>query len=113
MSERSWTLLPGSRPGRWSVGLIGVMPILFILGLSFSSSIYESVPAGSNLLADIAARPLLTISMLAGMAAGAAGLMTGLIAIFKRRERAILVYLSTVIGGLVTFFLVSLFIFPE
>ena len=113
MSERSWRVMPGNRLGRWSVGLIAVMPFLFVIGLSFSSSLYESVPAGRTLLADIAARPFLTLSMLAGMVAGTAGFITGLLAIVKQKENALLVYVSTAIGGLLTLFLVGLLVFPQ
>ena len=113
MSERSWRVMPGNRLGRWSVGLIAVMPFLFVIGLSFSSSLDESVPAGRTLLADIAARPFLTLSMLAGMVAGTAGFITGLLAIVKQKENALLVYVSTAIGGLLTLFLVGLLVFPQ
>ena len=113
MSERSWRVMPGNRLGRWSVGLIAVMPILFVIGLSFSSSLYESVPAGRTLLEDITDRPFLTLSMLAGMAAGISGFITGLLAIVKQKENALLVYVSTAIGGLLTLFLVSLLAFPQ
>lgn len=113
MSARSLRIMPENRLGRWSVGLIVVMPFLFAIGLSTSSSLYESVTAGPTLLADIAVRPLVTIPMLAGMAAGMAGFITGLLAILKQKEKAILVFVSTAIGGIVTFFLVSLLIFPE
>jgi thiamine transporter ThiT len=113
MSERSWRVMPGNRLGRWSVGLIIVMPILFVIGTSFASSLYETVPAGRNLLADITARPLLTLTMLAGVAAGISGFITGLLAIIKKKEKAFLVYLSTLLGGLLTLYLVSLLVFPE
>lgn len=113
MSERSWRFMPGCRPGRWSVGLIVVMPILFVIGTSISSSLYETVPAGGNLLADIAARPFLALSMLVGMAAGISGFITGFLAIVKQKENAILVFASTAIGGLLTLFLIGLLAFPQ
>ena len=113
MSERSWRLIPGTSLGRWSVGLIAVMPILFVIGSSFSGSLYETVPAGRTILADIAARPFLALSMLAGMAAGITGFITGLLAIVKQKQNAPLVYVSTVIGGLLTLFLISELTFPH
>ena len=112
MSERSWRLMPGTSVGRWSVGLIAVMPILFVIGSSFSRSLYESVPAGRTILADIAERPILALSMLAGMAAGISGLITGLLAIVKQEENALLVYISTVVGVLLTLFLIGELAFP-
>jgi hypothetical protein len=113
MSERSWRLLPGTALGTWTVGLIVAMPILFVIGSSLSDSLYESIPAGRTILADVAARPYLALTMLAGMAAGIAAFAVGLLAIFKHRERALLVYLSTVIGGLLTLFLVGELAYPH
>jgi hypothetical protein len=105
--------MPGNKLGRWSVGLIVVMPILFVVGSSFSGSIYESVPAGGTIPADLAARPYLVLTMLAGMATGILGFITGLLAIVKQKENALLVYISTVIGGLLTLYLISELVFPH
>ena len=113
MSERSWRLMPGNKLGRWSVGFIAVMPILFVIGSSFTSSLYESVTAGPTILADIASRPLLALTMLAGMAAGILGFITGLLAIVKQKENALLVYVSTVIGGLLILYLAGELAFPH
>ena len=113
MSERSWRLIPRTTPGRWSVGLIVVMPILFVIGFSLSGSLYESVPAGGTIPADIAARPFLALTMLAGMATGILGFITGLLAIVKQKEKALLVYISTVIGGLLILYLIAELAFPN
>ena len=113
MPERSWKMLPNSKAGKWSLGLIILMPILLFIGTSLIAPIYNSVPAGSNLLADLVSRPFLTLFMLAGMAAGISSFITGLVTILKKKEKALLVYISTIIGGLVTFFLISLMLFPE
>ena len=113
MSEKSWRLMPRTKPGGWSVGLIILMPILFVIGTSLSGSLYESVPAGGTILADISARPFLALTMLAGMAAGISGFITGLLAIVKQKEKALLVYASTVIGGLFVLYLIAEFAFPH
>ena len=113
MSERSWKVIPKNKLGRWSVGLIAVMPVLFGIGSSLSSSLYESVSAGRTILADIAARPLLALTMCAGMGCGISGFITGLAAIAKQKEKAILVYISTVIGGLLMLYLVVDLTFPH
>ena len=113
MSERSWRFMPGKKLGRWSVGLIALMPILFVIGSSFTRSLYESVTAGPTILADIASRPLLALTMLAGMAAGILGFITGLLAIVKQKESALLVYVSTVIGGLLILYLAGELAFPH
>ena len=113
MSERSWRLLPGTVQGTWAVGLIMAMPFLFIIGSSSSNSLYPLVPAGRTITADIAARPVLALTMLAGMVAGIAAFVVGLFAIVKYKENAIMVYVSTVIGGLLLLFLVGEVAFPH
>ena len=113
MSERSWRLMPRTTLGTWTVGLFAAMPILFVIGSSFSSSLYESVPAGRTILADVAARPFLALTMLAGMVAGISAFIVGLLVIVKKKENAILVYVATVIGGLLTLFLVGELAFPH
>ena len=113
MSERSWRLMPRTTPGTWTVGLIAVMPILFVIGSSMSSSLYESVPSGRTILADVTARPLLALTMIAGMVSGISALIVGLFAIIKQKENALLVYVSTLIGGLLILFLIGELAFPH
>jgi hypothetical protein len=113
MAERSFRFKPSTAIGGWSIGLIVVVPILFTLGSSLTDTLYASVSAGSTILADIAARPFLALSMLAGMAAGVAGFITGLVALIKHKEKALLVYLSTVIGGILTLYLIAELAFPH
>lgn len=113
MRQRSWNIFPQTMPGKWSVGLSIAMPLLFITGTSFTHALYPSVPAGDTILADIAARPALALTMLAGMASGVASFITGLLAIVTRKERAVLLYISTVIGALLILFLVGEILAPH
>ena len=113
MSKQPWSILPKTGLGQWSVGLIIAMPLLFIIGTSFATFLYPSVPAGGTIVADIAARPALALTMLAGMAAGISAFITGLLAIIRRKERAWLVYLSGAIGALLLFFLAAELLFPH
>jgi hypothetical protein len=99
--------------GKWSIGLIVAMVLLFILGSSFTNSIYKSIPAGRTILADIIARPALALTMLAGMVAGISAFITGLLAIIRQKERALLVYISSSIGALLVLFLVGEILFPH
>jgi hypothetical protein len=103
--RQTWGIMPRTALGKWSVGLILAMPVLFVIGKLFMSSLYESVPSGETIPADIVARPALALSMLAGMAAGVSAFVAGLLAIVRRKENALLVYVSTVIGALVLLFL--------
>jgi hypothetical protein len=113
MTKQPWRITPKTTFGRWSVGLIVAMPILFVIGLSFTNSIYKSVPAGGTILVDISARPALALTMLAGMVAGVSAFVAGLLAVVRHKEKALLVYVSTVIGALLTLFLVGEVAFPH
>jgi hypothetical protein len=58
-------------------------------------------------------RPALALTMLVGMASGISAFATGLLAIIRQKENALLVYISTVIGALLLLFLTGEFIFPQ
>ncbi len=105
--------MPKTNQGKWSVGLVLAMFILFVIGMSLPNTLYNSVPAGETILKDISARPALAISMLIGFGAGISALITGLISIIKHGERAILVYLSTLLGAALTLFVIAELIFPH
>ncbi|MCA9999100.1 MAG: hypothetical protein KDE56_25225 [Anaerolineales bacterium] len=113
MTKQFWGIVPKTILGKWSVGLIVVMPILFVIGTSFTNSLYAAVPASGTILADIAARPALALTMLAGMAAGITAFIVGLLALVRQKERALLVYASTVVGALLLVFLAGEFISPH
>ena len=108
-----FSFIPKTKLGKWSVGLAAAMPVLFFIGMSFTTLLYESVPAGSTILKDIALRPALALTMLSGMVSGISAFVTGLIAIIRQKERAILVYGATLIGALLIIFLLGEFISPH
>lgn len=93
--------------------LIIAMPILFAIGSSFRDTLYESVSSGDTILEDISKRPALSLTMLLGMAAGVCAFAVGLFAILKKKERAILVYASTVLGALLILFLFGEIVFSH
>jgi len=113
MTSQSLKITPKTTLGKWSVGLIIAMPILFIIGTSFTNSFYKSIPAGETILADIVARPALALTMLAGMGAGVSAFITGLLAVSRKKEEALLTYASTTIGALLMLFLIGEIIFPH
>jgi len=113
MKKRSWSITPKTTLGIWSVGLIIAMPILFIIGTSFTNTLYESVPAGQTIMDDIAGRPALALTMLAGMVAGISAFIIGFLAIIRKKENTLLVYISTVLGALLVLFLAGEIIFPH
>lgn len=113
MQNLPWRIVPKTTLGKWSTGLIVAMPLLFLIGASLTNSLYKSIPAGESIWADISARPALALNMLAGMAAGILALITGLLAIIKQKENALLVYASTVIGALLLLFLAGEILSPH
>ena len=113
MTKQPWRITPKTTLGKWSVGFIVAMPLLFIIGTSFTNSLYKSVPAGGTILADIFARPALALTMLAGMVAGILAFIVGLLAIVRQKENALLVYVSSSIGALLVLFLAGEILFPH
>jgi len=113
MTKQPWSISPRTILGKWSIGLIVVMPILFFIGTLFTNSVYKSIPAGGTILADIAMRPTLVLTMLAGMTAGISAFITGLLAIIRQKENALLVYISSTIGALLLVFLAAEILFPH
>lgn len=90
-------LTPISQLGKWSIVLIIAMPMFFILG-TLSVNLYEGVSAGSTILMDIIARPVLALSMLAGFVCGVLAFFTGLFSIVKKKDHSIFVFVSALIG---------------
>ncbi len=113
MSQRLWSVTPKTSGGWWSIILIIVMPLLFFAASSFALPLYQSIPGGDTIPADLAARPAFALTMLAGLIAGILAFVTGLLAILRRQERALLVYASTVIGALVVLLLLGDILFPD
>jgi hypothetical protein len=105
--------MPKSNLGKWSLGLIIAMPLLLLIGTSFTTTLYESVPSGDTILADIGNRPALAITMLIGFASGISAFITGLTAIINRKDRSIMVYAATVLGAGLILFLIAEFLFPH
>ena len=113
MTNQAWRMVPITTLGKWSVVLIIAMPLLFLVGGSFTNLLYNNVVAGNTIIEDITARPALALTMLAGMAAGISAFTTGLLAIFQKREKALLVYVASIIGALLILFLVGEIVLPH
>lgn len=113
MLKQPLRMLPNTTLGKWSLGLIIAMPILFVIGTSFTDTIYQSVPSGDTIMKDIAARPALALTMLSGMVAGISAFITGLLAILRKKDHALMVYIATVVGGFLIIFLAGEVLFPH
>jgi len=99
-------VLPKSVLGKFSVGFILLAPLLFQIGNSFVTMLYDSVPSGDTIFQDLQGRPLLVIAMLLGNLSAILSFLFGILGVIKKRERALLVYISTVLGGLFTIFII-------
>lgn len=99
--------MPKTTLGKLSIGLIVIVPLLFLLGRLFMNMFYESVSSGDTILEDITKRPALALPMLSGMVSGVSAFIVGLIVIIRNRERSLLVYIATVLGALFTLFLIG------
>ena len=113
MKREFTSFVPRTNLGKCSVALIVAMPLFFVLGGSFTNTLYGSVPSGDSIFEDVAMRPALALTMLTGMAAGVAACVTGAIAMFKKKDDTHLVCLSTMLGGLFIMFLIGELVFPH
>ena len=103
---------PKSHLGKLSVVLIVFMPIFFYIGMSFVD-FYESIPAGRTIPHDIIVRPGIALPMLAGFISGIAAFFTGVIGIIRKKDRSILVFLSTAMGFFVLLWCLAQFLFSH
>jgi len=104
--------LAKSNLGKWSIGLIVIVPILFYIGVSFVG-FYESVPAGETIPQDIIARPGVALPMLAGLFSGIAAFICGIIGIIRKKDYSVFVFISTVLGFFVLLWIIAEILFPH
>jgi hypothetical protein len=109
----SSAIMPRTTLGKWPIGLIVAMPLLFFVGGSLTNVLYRSAPAGNTIFEGIASRPALALTILAGTISGILAFITGLIAIISQKEHARSVYIATIVGGLLLIFLVGELVFPH
>ena len=105
-------LMPKTMLGKWSLGLIVIMPVLLIIGMSFVS-FYESVPAGKTIPHDIVARPGVALSMLAGFVSGIAAFFCGILGITKKKDYSVLIFISTILGFFVLLWVLTQILFSH
>ncbi len=105
-------IAPRSGLGRWSIGCMVAVPILIGIGTLFLP-VYEAVPAGTTILQDLMARPGIAAFMLAGFVSGNAAFICGMVAILRKKEHAVLVYLSTLLGFFILLWVLAEVLFPH
>ena len=98
--------MPKTRLGKWSVGLIIAFFVFFML---FQILITSGQRGGATFFSN----PLLAVPILIAGICGVSALFAGIIGIIKRRERSVLVFLATVIGFFVLFFVLGEILFPH
>ncbi|MCF7861604.1 hypothetical protein K9M79_05140 [Candidatus Woesearchaeota archaeon] len=103
---------PRSDLGKWSIGLIVMVPILLYIGMYFVS-FYESVPTGKTILNDIILRPGIALPMLVGFASGIPAFFCGILGITKKKDYSLLVFISTLIGFFVLLWVLTEILFPH
>ncbi len=105
-------IAPKSHLGRLSVVLIVLVPILFFIGMSFVG-FYGSVAAGKTIPQDIIARPGIALPMLAGFISGIAAFLCGIVGITRKKDRSVLIFISTVMGFFVLLWTIAEILFPH
>ncbi len=98
--------MPKTKLGKWSTGLAGVFIVMMLI---FYGIVALGQTGGETFFDNIALAIPIT---LAGISA-IAGLITGLIAVIKQRERSVLVCVAILIGALVTLFAGGEILFPH
>ena len=97
---------PTTKLGKTSFSLI----IAFLL---FLGAFYLFVASGETGGETFFSNTLLTIPFLLAAASGIAAFFAGLVAVFKEKERSVLVYLSIILGLLVLVFITGELVAPH
>ena len=98
--------MPKTKYGKWSVGLI----LGFIL---FLTVFFFVVKAGYRGGDTFFSNPLLAIPISISGACGIMSFITGVISIFKQKERNVFVFLSTLLGLFVLYFVLGEVLTPH
>jgi hypothetical protein len=110
--------LPGSDMGWWSVALgLAFFAFLAVFYMAIGAGLGELHRPGSGRLAGGGGRlnsghsalshALLVLLLVTAAVSAVAGGATGLVAILKKRERSVLLFLALLLGGLVLFMAVA------
>ena len=97
---------PNTVLGKWSV-------ILIVLSFIFSILLFSFIASGQRGGDTFFSRPALAVPMLLAGISAVCAFFTGITCIIRNKERAIFVYISTVIGFFVLLFGLAEIIFPH
>jgi len=98
--------IPKTTLGKWSVGLIFA---LFLLFWMFQLLVASGQRGGETFFDN----PYLSVTILLIGTVSKSAFFTGIISIIKDKERSLPVFLSSISGILVMFFVVGEFLFPQ
>ncbi|MDK2849637.1 MAG: hypothetical protein PWR32_304 [Candidatus Woesearchaeota archaeon] len=104
------TFKPKTKLGKLSIALIVLIPALFFIGMH---SVVFYGPSGKTILQDIILRPAVSLPMLTGFLFGILAFLFGIIALIKKKDLSVLVFISTFIGFLFILFLLGEVLFPH
>ena len=98
--------IPKTRLGNWSIWLIIAFIVFFI---TFQLLVASGQRGGATFFSNLA----LSIPMLIAGISGISAFFTGIIGIIKSKERSVLVFIATIIGFFILFFVLGEFLVPH
>lgn len=98
--------MPHTKPGHWSVNLIGAFIVCLLI---FLILIATGQTGGETFFSNLT----LTIPILLAGISGIAAMIVGLVAIIKQKERSPLVFVAVAIGALITLWIAAEIIFQH
>lgn len=98
--------MPKTKYGKWSVGLI----LGFVLFLAIFFIVVKMDYRGGD---TFFSNPLLAIPILISGICGVMSMITGVLALFKEKERSVFVYISILLGLFVSIFVLGEIITPH
>ena len=99
--------MPKTRLGKWSVGLVILLFLLLATGMFVVSALGQR---GGETIFD---NPVISIPMLGAGVSVITAFFTGVIAIWRRKERSILVFAASLIGLFVLIFVLGEILVPH
>ena len=98
--EKNIYLLPKTKLGKWSIGLIVAFFLFLIIGMIVVST---GQTGGETIFDNL----YISIPMISAVISAIASFFTGIISIIWKKERGILIFISTIIGLLILWFIVG------
>ena len=98
--------IPKTLLGKWSIWLIIAFIVFFI---TFQLLVASGQRGGATFFSNLA----LSVPMLIAGFSGISAFFTGIIGIIKSKERSVLVFIATIIGFFILFFVLGEFLVPH